>query len=372
MPSPCHLVSSLSLLAKCMTLFLSLSTSLYKLLLSHNFFPFSTYKYTNLSLASLHLQISLSLSLSSWSLWCFFLMAAPAAYGRRQWQLRSEATWWGGAARRWGRSWRGRRRRRRRRRPRRRRRRRWWRRCRRRRRRRRRWCTGTTGSTSSPLVTCPGTFKKLLVRAYNLLHMSDVLCACTCNLSDELMNDISTMHAYMCVFMMFLPWLIWFFWVEEITYIWWINQCSSVIFVTIKLYVYSTIILLDLIVWLLIPFSSMHICVYLCCFLPWLIWFFWVEEITYIWWINQCSSVIFVTIKLYVYSTIILFFLSFIWLLIPFSSMSNINSLIFFITCCFGQWVYLQLHAFCHIIIELALDFYMQKNNLFIELLMIT
>lgn len=69
--------------------------------------------------------------------------------------------------------------------------------------RRRRWCTGTTGSTSSPLVTCPGTFKKLLVRAYNLLHMSDVLCACTCNLSDELMNDISTMHAYMCVFMMF-------------------------------------------------------------------------------------------------------------------------------------------------------------------------
>lgn len=35
-------------------------------------------------------------------------------------------------------------------------------------------------------------------------------------------------------------------------------------------------------------------------------------------------------------------------------------------------WVYLQLHAFCHIIIELALDFYMQKNNLFIELLMIT
>lgn len=307
MPSPCHLVSSLSLLAKCMTLFLSLSTSLYKLLLSHNFFPFSTYKYTNLSLASLHLQISLSLS--SWSLWCFFLMAAPAAYGRRQWQLRSEATWWGGAARRWGRSWRGRRRRRRRRRPRRRRRRRWWRRCRRRRRRRRRWCTGTTGSTSSPLVTCPGTFKKLLVRAYNLLHMSDVLCACTCNLSDELMNDISTMHAYMCVFMMFLPWLIWFFWVEEITYIWWINQCSSVIFVTIKLYVYSTIIL---------------------------------------------------------------FFLSFIWLLIPFSSMSNINSLIFFITCCFGQWVYLQLHAFCHIIIELALDFYMQKNNLFIELLMIT
>lgn len=40
------------------------------------------------------------------------------------------------------------------------------------------------------------------------IYISDVLCACTCNLSDELMNDISTMHAYMCVFMLFLPWLI--------------------------------------------------------------------------------------------------------------------------------------------------------------------
>lgn len=63
MPSPCHLVSSLSLLANCMTLFLSPLLSINKLPLSHNFFPFSTYKYTNLSLASLHLQISLSLSL---------------------------------------------------------------------------------------------------------------------------------------------------------------------------------------------------------------------------------------------------------------------------------------------------------------------